>query len=141
MSKKNVMVYVKKDILHPISWSLREFDKLINVKYADTQKQIDDLLFGVELDFCIIIIDSIMNNISTHDYIKKVKEKRPDQKILLIVSEGTTKEDLLDLVKSKLITGVLVRPFTAEQLSDYIYKICGFKKSTEVPWYMKTGIK
>ncbi|MCX8069619.1 MAG: hypothetical protein N2738_03865 [Thermodesulfovibrionales bacterium] len=141
MSRKNVMVYVKKDILHPISWALREFEKLINVKIADTQKQVDDMIFGIELDFCVIIIDSIMNNVSTFDYIRTIKEKKPNQKILLIVSEGTKKEDLLELVKSKLVSGILVRPFTAEQLSDYIYKICNFQKSTEVPWYMQTGLK
>ncbi|HIJ59460.1 MAG TPA: hypothetical protein HPP56_02425 [Nitrospirae bacterium] len=141
MSRKNIMVYVKKDILHPISWSLREFEKLINVRYADTQKQIDEMVFGIEIDFCVIIIDSIINNASTFDYIKSVKERKQNQKVLLIVSEGTKKEDLIELLKSKVVNGILVRPFTAEQLSDYIYKLCGFQKSTEVPWYMQTGLK
>lgn len=140
MSRKNILICVKPDILHPINWALKEFEKQVFLKYADNPRQID-ALFEAGLNFSVIIIDSIIQNQSTLDYLEELKKNRPDQKILLIISDGTKKEDIVNIIKSKLVSGVLVRPFTAEQISDYIYKLCGFQKPTEVPWYMKTGLK
>ncbi|MFQ3573216.1 MAG: hypothetical protein SNJ53_01120 [Thermodesulfovibrionales bacterium] len=140
MDKKNVLVCVKKDILHPIGWALREFEKMITVRYVDNTKQIDDL-FDAGIGFCVLIIDSTLQDKSTFEYIKSFKDRHKNQRILYIVSEGTRKDEILELIKSKIVSGVLVRPFTAEQMSDYIYKLCGFQKPTEVPWYMQTGIK
>ncbi len=140
MSRKNILVCVKQDILHPISWALKEFEKQVFIKYADNTKQID-ALFDTGIDFAVLIIDSIIQNNSTLGYLETLKQVKPNQKILLIISEGARKEDIVNIVKSKLVSGILVRPFTAEQISDYIYKLCGFQKPTEVPWYMKTGLK
>ena len=47
---------------------------------------------------------------------------------------------LVKLIQSKIVSGVLMRPFTAEQMSDNIHKLCGFQKK-DVPWYMQTGFK
>lgn len=140
MSRKNILVCVKQDILHPINWTLKEFERQVFAKYADNTRQID-ALFEAGLDFTVIIIDSTIQDQSTLPYIEGLKKERPYQKVLLIISEGTKKEDIINIVKARLISGVLVRPFTAEQLSDYIYKLCGFQKPTETPWYMQTGIK
>ncbi|MBI3592769.1 MAG: hypothetical protein HY099_04740 [Nitrospirae bacterium] len=71
------------------------------------------------------------------DFAKNVKQEKSFVKILLIVSSGTPKEEIVGIIQSKIVSGVLMRPFTAEQVSDYIYKLCGFQKPTDVPWYMK----
>lgn len=139
MSKKSVLVCVKKDLTHPISWALREFEGRIIVKYLDNTKQLGKAL-GDEEDAPAVILDSNIGDESTLDFAKQVKSEKPSVKILLIVSSGTTKEEILGLVQSKVVSGILVRPFTAEQVSDYMYKLCGFHKPTEVPWYMKTGL-
>jgi DNA-binding NtrC family response regulator len=140
MAKKSVLVCVKKDIVHPISWALREFEKQISVRYLDTTKQLGMVLGDVE-NCCAVILDSVIGDESTIDFTKEIKNDKPSLKILLIVSSGTTKEEIVGLIQSKIVSGVLIRPFTAEQVSDYIYKLCGFQKSTEVPWYMQTGLK
>jgi DNA-binding NtrC family response regulator len=140
MSRKSVFVCVKKDIVHPISWALREFEKLISVKYFDTTKQLGMMLADEET-CCAVILDSNIGNESTLDFAKEIKNDKPSLKILLIVSAGITKEEIVGLIQSKIVSGVLIRPFTAEQVSDYIYKLCGFQKPSEVPWYMQTGLK
>jgi DNA-binding NtrC family response regulator len=140
MSKKTVLVYVKKDIMHPISWALREFEKQITVRYFDNAKQLNAALES-DADYCGLILDSIIGDESTLDFAKELKNNKPSLKILLIASSGTTKEEIVSLIQSKTVSGVLMRPFTAEQISDYIYKLCGFQKPTEVPWYMQTGLK
>jgi two-component SAPR family response regulator len=140
MAKKTVLVCVKKDIVHPISWALREFEKQVGVRYFDTTKQLG-MMLGDLSDDCIIVLDSNIGNEPTIDFAKEIKTDKPSIKILFIVSEGAKKEELIALIQSKVVSGVLVRPFTAEQISDYIYKLCGFKKPEESPWYMQTGMK
>ncbi len=140
MIKKSVLVCVKKDIVHPISWALREFEKQISVRYLDNTKQLGMVLGDVE-NCCAVILDSNIGDESTLDFAKEIKHDKPSLKILLIASSGTTKEEIIGLIQSKIVSGVLIRPFTAEQVSDYIYKLCGFQKPSEVPWYMQTGMK
>jgi DNA-binding NtrC family response regulator len=140
MAKKSVLVCVKKDIVHPISWALREFEKQIIVRYFDTTKQLGMVLGDVD-NCCAVILDSNIGDESTIDFAKEIKNDKPSLKILIIVSSGTTKEEIVGLIQSKIVSGVLIRPFTAEQVSDYIYKLCGFQKPTETPWYMQTGLK
>lgn len=140
MAKKSVLVCVKKDIVHPISWALREFERQISIRYLDNTRQLGMVLGDIE-NCCAVILDSVIGDESTIDFAKEIKADKPSLKILLIVSSGTTKEEIVGLIQSKIVSGVLIRPFTAEQVSDYIYKLCGFQKPTETPWYMQTGIK
>ncbi len=140
MTKKSILVCVKKDIVHPISWALREFEKQISVRYLDTTKQLGMVLGDVE-NCCAVILDSVIGDESTIDFLKEIKNDKPSLKILFIASSGTAKEEIVGLIQSKILSGVLVRPFTAEQISDYIYKLCSFQKPSEVPWYMQTGLK
>ena len=139
MARKMVLVCVKKDLTHPISWALREFEGRLNVRYLDHTKQLGPVLAADAGDeCCTVILDSVIDDESTLAFAKQAKENKPSLKILLIASSGTTKEEIIGLIQSKVVSGILVRPFTAEQISDYIYKLCGFKKPTEVPWYMQT---
>jgi DNA-binding NtrC family response regulator len=139
MSKKMIFVCVKRDLTHPISWSLREFEDKLTVRYLDNTKQLGAALADV-VDACTVILDSTIGEESTIEFAKSIKDQKPAVKFLLIVSSGTSKEDIVGLIQSKVVSGVLMRPFTAEQVSDNIYKLCGFQKK-EVPWYMQTGFK
>ncbi len=139
MSKKAVFVCVKRDLTQPINWALREFEGKLIVRYCDNTKQLGMALADVT-DACTVILDSIIGNESTIEFIKNVKNEKTFIKFLLIISSGTTKEEVVALIQSKTVSGVLTRPFTAEQMSDNIHKLCGFQKK-EVPWYMQTGFK
>ncbi|MBF0557153.1 MAG: hypothetical protein HQL08_00065 [Nitrospirae bacterium] len=139
MSKKTVFVCVQRDLTHPVNFALREFEGMLNVRYVDNTKQLGAALAEVT-EGCTIILDSLIGDESTIGFAKTLKNEKPALKILLIVSSGTAKEDIVALIQSKVVNGVLMRPFTAEQMSDNIYKLCGFQKK-EVPWYMQTGFK
>ncbi|MFO0752597.1 MAG: hypothetical protein U0411_04650 [Thermodesulfovibrionales bacterium] len=140
MAKKSVYVCVKRDLTHPISWALREFEGKIAVRYFDTTKLLGVALSDTE-EGVVVILDSIMAEESTLPFAASVKAEKPFLKILLIVSAGTSKEEIVKIIQSKVVSGVLIRPFTAEQVSDNIYKLCSFEKPAEVPWYMKTGLQ
>jgi len=139
MAKKNVFVCVKKDIVNPINWALKEFEGRISARYFDNTKQLGAILDD-DVDCCAVILDSSFADVSTFDFAKELKEKKPAFKILFIVSAGTTKEELVKIIQQKIVSGVVIRPFTTEQISDNIYKLCGFQKPTDTPWYMQTGI-
>jgi DNA-binding NtrC family response regulator len=139
MSKKSVFVCVKRDLTHPVSFALREFEGKVSVRYFDNTKQLGMALADIT-DGVTVILDSIMGDVSTLEFAKTIKDEKPAVKFLLIVSSGTSKEEIVALIQSKIVSGVLMRPFTAEQMSDNIYKLCGFQKK-EVPWYMQTGFK
>ncbi|MBZ0156799.1 MAG: hypothetical protein K8I29_11405 [Alphaproteobacteria bacterium] len=140
MAKKAVYVCVKRDITHPISWALKEFEGRISVRYFDTTKLLGVALTDAE-EGIVIILDSVMAEESTLPFAAAQKAEKPFLKFLLIVSSGTSKEEVIGIIQSKVVSGVLIRPFTAEQVSDNIYKLCSFEKPTEVPWYMKTGLQ
>ncbi|MBF0328986.1 MAG: response regulator [Nitrospirae bacterium] len=140
MSTKQVFVCVKKDIQHPIGWALKELDKLLAVKYFDTTKLLGTALANKQ-DCDVVILDSIMGDESTLGFAKELKTGMPSLKILLIASSGTTKQELVSIIQEKTANGVLMRPFTTEQVSDYMYKLCGLQKPSETPWYMQTGLK
>lgn len=131
---------MQKDIIHPINWSLREFERLLNVRYFDNTNQLG-MVLADDNTCCTLILDSIVGNISTLGFAKELKNDRPNIKILLIASSGIAKNELVDIIQAKIVNGMLVSPFTAEQISDHIYKLCNFQKPEDTPWYMKTGLK
>jgi len=139
MSKKTILVCVQKDIVHPLNWSFKEFGEQIAVKYFDKIRQLDDALANEECS--VLLLDSIILNEPTLDFARELKNNKPSLKILLVVSIGTTKEEIIDIIKLKIAGGVLIRPFTVEQVSDYIYKLCGIQKPADTPWFMQTGKK
>ena len=139
MSKKAIFVCVQRDLTHPVSFALREFEGKLNVRYFDSTKQLGAALAAVT-EGCTVILDSIIGDESTVEFAKSIKDEKPAVKFLLIVSSGTPKEEIVRLIQSKIVSGILMRPFTAEQMSDNIHKLCGFQKK-DVPWYMQTGFK
>jgi DNA-binding NtrC family response regulator len=140
MSKKSVYVCVQRDIVNSLNWSLREFEKNLTVKYFDTTADLEKQ-FTAGHACSLLILDSIMAGKPTIELAQKYKQEHPHMKVLLILSSGTTREELVQLIQTKAVSGVLVRPFTALQVSDNIYKLCNFEKPSETPWYMQTNIK
>ncbi|HMK44885.1 MAG TPA: hypothetical protein VK445_12180 [Dissulfurispiraceae bacterium] len=140
MSKVQVFVCVQRDIVNSLSWSLKEFDKALAVKYLDSTNDLEKQ-FASGNTCSLLILDSMMADKPTVELAEHVKTEHPAVKILLIVSSGMTKEELVRLIQAKVVSGVLMRPFTADQVADNVYKLCGFQKPSETPWYMQTNIK
>jgi DNA-binding NtrC family response regulator len=139
MSKRSIFVCVQKDIVHPLNWSFKEFGDRIAVKYFDKINKLGETLANE--DCSVLILDSIVSSEPTLDFAMELKNNKPSIKILIVVSIGTTREEILDIIQLKIVSGVLIRPFTVEQVSDYIYKLCGIPKPAEVPWFMLSGKK
>lgn len=128
---------MQRDIVHPLNWSFKEFGDRIAVRHFDKIKQLGDALESE--DCSVLVLDSIVSNEPTLDFAMELKNNKPSLKILLVVSIGTTREEIMDIITLKIISGVLIRPFTVGQVSDYIFKLCGFPKPADTPWFMQTG--
>lgn len=136
MAKKSIFVCMQKDINQLIKWALQNFESRLNIMYFDNTTQLGAALANEE-DCSMIILDSIVNDVSTFDFAKETKKNKSSVNILLIASSGTPKESLVEAIQAKVISGVLIRPFTAQQASDYVYKFCGLQKPGEGLWYKK----
>ncbi|HSW63750.1 MAG TPA: hypothetical protein VLH56_10655 [Dissulfurispiraceae bacterium] len=140
MNNKLVFVCVQRDIVNSLNWSLKEFDKVLAVKYLDSVNELEKQ-FAAGQSCSVLILDSMIGDKSTIAIAERIKTDYRAIKILLILATGTTKEELVNLIQTKIVSGVLVRPFTAQQVADNIYKLCNFEKPSETPWYMQTNIK
>lgn len=140
MNKKHVFVCVQRDIVNSLNWAMKEFDKLLAVKYLDSVNELEKQ-FAAGHSCSVLMLDSMMGDKPTIELARKIKEEHQAIRILLIVATGTTKEELVKLIQTKIVSGVLIRPFTAQQVADNIYKLCNFEKPSETPWYMQTNIK
>ncbi len=133
--KKKVLVCVKKDIAHAINWALKDLTA-ITAQYVDHIYQLEKILEG-EVDFSVLIIDSIVDGESTVPVLQKVRE-RTKVKILLILSADASKQEVVNLIQNKLVDNVIIRPFNANQINDAVAKLCGIERPSEKPWYMYT---
>lgn len=140
MTKQNVFVVVAKDIQATLQWAMRELDKHLAPKYLDDLKHVKTLL--KEGRGCnLIIVDYFIKNQPTLEDIKEIKANYPNIKVLLVLSASHPAGDVHNIVKTKLFAGIVLRPFSAEQLLEQIYKVCAIQKPQDTPWYMKAGLQ
>jgi DNA-binding NtrC family response regulator len=137
MAKLSIFVCVQKDILLPITWSLKAFEATVAIKQFDKIHPLSSALENEEGS--IVLLDSMIAGESTLAFAQELKRSKPAIKIVLIVSLGTSKEEVIEIIKLKIVSGVLLRPFSAEQVSDYVYKLCGFQKPADNPWFVRKG--
>jgi len=133
--KKKILVCVQRDIKNTISWALKDLS-VITPQYFDHTYQIEKL-FESDINFCGIIIDSQIDGASTIPFLKIIRDKS-NIKILLIISADTPKQEILNLIQSRMVDNVILRPFNANQIVDAVAKLCGIHRATEKPWYMYT---
>ncbi|GAB6182669.1 hypothetical protein [Thermodesulfovibrio hydrogeniphilus] len=133
--KKKILICVQKDIVNAINWALKDLP-VISAQYVDHLYQLEKI-FESEIDFCLLIIDSLIDGESTESFLPKVREKSKI-KILFIISADTKRDKIVNLIQNKLVDGVIIRPFNANQIVDNVSKLCGLERPSEKPWYMYT---
>ena len=134
---KTITACVGKDTIPSISWVLKDFQKIIEIRYTRTTRELIDLLPSIQCN--LVILDSFFNNILNVEATKEIKAVSKDTRILLIATDEVSKETLVELIAAKAIDGVILKPFTAEILANNIYKLCDIKKP-DTPWYEKKRV-
>lgn len=133
--RKKIIVCVQRDITNAINWALKDLS-IISAQYVDHLYQLEKI-FSSNMNFCGIVIDSLIDGESTIPFLKTLKD-RSKIKVLLIISGDISKEEIIKLIKDKMVDNVIIRPFNANQIVDAVAKLCGIKRPSEKPWYMYT---
>jgi len=134
MFGKPIYICVQKDIVYPINWILKDFERQVVPRHFDSVSEVHKALEKEECE--VLLLDSIITDRSTLDLAREVKDSKASVKILLVVSIGTTKEEVMDIIKSRYVNGILLRPFTATQVSEYIYRLTGIPKPSCLTYHM-----
>jgi len=130
---KLILVCVNKDIAPSISYAMKEFEGKVTIKYVQKISLLKEAVLGEE-HLGALILDAQLDQTSTTDIAKQIMAERPNTKILFIASSDMSKDELIKCIQTKIFASILVRPFTAEKLSDSIYAICGFEKPKSL-WF------
>lgn len=133
--KKKILICVQRDITNAINWALKDLPS-IAAQYVDHLHQLEKILKN-DSDFSTLLIDSVLDGDSTLPFLKKIRETSK-MKILLIISNDTPKQEVVNLIKNKLVDNVIIRPFNANQIVEAVAKLFGIVRPSETPWYMYT---
>lgn len=133
--KKKILICVQRDITNAINWALKDLSSVTG-QYIDHLYQLQKILDS-DIDFSALIIDSKIDGESTISFLERIREKTKI-KILLIISADTPKQEIVNLIKDKMVDNVIIRPFNANQIVEAVAKLCGIERPSEKPWYMYT---
>lgn len=126
MDKISLIICVRRDI-DPVMRDFFNFNKkareMFNVYYCDNIKQVHTHLTVAKKKNPYIIIDTVMSNEPTTPLIKEIKNEIPSIKVLLIGSSEIKKDDLVELIKTKTVNGVLMRPFSQNDLIEKVLQL------------------
>jgi DNA-binding NtrC family response regulator len=119
--QKNVCVCVSKDIYQFLKWSLTQYSKDIHVIKIDDPGQISYIAASRKTD--VLIVDYNTLNGHAGQDLQEIKESNPSLNILLIIPSAINKEEAMAIIKDRLVKGVIVLPFSAEVLCNYLGKL------------------
>jgi DNA-binding NtrC family response regulator len=121
--KLNLYLCVQQDIAYMVQSGLWEFNDSITVKPI---YNVSEFLrsFSEESD-ALLFVDQYIGEESTIEKLTAIKKRLPGVKILLVVSDNTAKMEIALIIMSKIVSAILVRPFSIEQLTTNLYKLLG----------------
>ncbi len=130
--KRNLYLCVEQDIAHMTQSGLSEFNDSITVKPF---YNVSDFLrsFREESD-AFLFVDQYIGEESTMEMLTDIKKRLPGVKILLVVSNNTAKMEIALIIMSEIVSAILVRPFSTDQLTTNLYKLFGKRKLADCPW-------
>lgn len=78
MSDPKICVYVQKDILQPLKWMIKEFNKELKIVSFNSPENFESALSSEDWD--MLILDSTLSQESVKNYLEKIKDKKPELK-------------------------------------------------------------
>ncbi len=118
MNEPAVCICVQDDIMQSLKWILKDFDK--NFKISTFRSTIN-----FENDYSpdawdLLILDASLSHDSIKKYLEDIKNNKPGLKTILIVPPIENKEEIIAIIKDRLVQGLVIKPFTAEILCKYL---------------------
>jgi hypothetical protein len=118
---KTICLYVSDEIQTFLKWSIRQYTKNMNIAYCRKTDRLEAVLKAKDVN--ILFIDLPPQNEPVAPYLKKIIENNPEVNILLVVPPTINRDEAMQVIREKLVKGILVLPFSAEVVCNYINKI------------------
>ena len=121
MSNKNVSFCGQQHIQSLLKWIFKEFKNEVKLRPFPTP---DDFRNAIEREVVseAFILDAEILGKSVLKFAAELRDKKPALKIVLIVAPTATQE-IVEIIKSNAVQGIIVTPFTGEVVCKYIDKI------------------
>lgn len=122
MPKKVVNICVKPEMKNNINYALENVNNFIDKAFHNHLVDAENRIANVNGDN-ILVLDSSIEGQSSVEFARQIKKKSLKTKILLLISSGVPRTDIIGVIKDGVVSGALVTPFTAKQLEDYINRL------------------
>jgi DNA-binding NtrC family response regulator len=123
MSEAAVCLLVHEDILKPLEWILTEFTRDVTITSFRSLETFESAFHSKPEAWDILILDATTSTESTLSYLQKVKNNKPELKIILVVPPVADKEEIIEIIKAKMVQGLAIKPFTGEVIAKYLEKL------------------
>jgi len=131
MKEPTISLCVQGDVLQALRWILKEFNKNLKVTQFHSLTGFESALSTQETD--LLILDAAVSEQSILTCLQKLKGERPGLKIILIVSPIGSREAVMEIIKAKMVNGLVVKPFTGEVICKYVGKELDESSAPEPP--------
>ena len=122
VSDKTVYLCVNDDVMPFLKWTLNQCDRGLNLKRYENADKIENM---PTTGTGILIVDCPTMKGSPLINLQNLKNANPSLNVLLIAPAVINKEEAFTIIKERLVKGMLVQPFSAEVVCNYIDKIVG----------------
>ncbi|MBF0464628.1 MAG: hypothetical protein HQK88_02730 [Nitrospirae bacterium] len=133
---KTIALLVNKGTMPMMSFSLKGFEKIVDIRYVKDVAQLMQV-FSMQQECCMAILETKINETLITDSLPEIRKKFENVKLLLIDSGDIAQEQIIELIRTHMCHSVVLKPFTAQKISDNIYTLCGFPKPSK-SWYEHT---
>jgi len=123
MKEPAICLYVQDDVVQPLRWILKEFNKDFHVTTFHSPALFEDALRSQEWD--LLVLDYPDSGQSIVSQLSKLRSEKPGLKIILIVPPVGSKEIVMEIIQAKMVNGLVVKPFTAEVVCSYVAREFG----------------
>ncbi|MDQ5986112.1 MAG: hypothetical protein CSYNP_01830 [Syntrophus sp. SKADARSKE-3] len=124
MGNKVVYICGKDQISSRLAWILKEFRRGIVLKLYETAEKLNkDLENGVLSN--LLILDTAVLKRPVCEFAVEFHKQRPSLNTVLVVYPSTKKDDIMEVIKTSAVQGIIVAPFTGEIVCKYVDRLMG----------------
>lgn len=120
MSARTLHICAGEATLSLLRWIVRESKTDVNVRPLDSRTKLESALDSGTLD--VLITDTDVIDKPMVEFAKFLHNQYPTLKTVLIV-HLTEREAVMEIIRENLVKGVIVKPFTAEVVSNYLDRL------------------
>jgi len=120
MNKPKICLCVHDDVLQPLKWILYEFNKDLSVTTFKSATKFETACQFNEWD--LLILDAAASEDTMTSCLQKIRSLKPAIKITLIVPPVANRDEVVEIIKSNMVQGLVIKPFSAEIICKYLAK-------------------